>query len=403
MLKCADIVQSWSPISGGVKRYIQDKMHVYTSRDDVRHVLIIPGESDRRRKEGPSTIYEIASPEMPFSKSYRLLHNYDAVRSILEMEKPEVVEVGDAYLPAWFALWAGKDLRIPVVGYYHSDYPRAWGESVGEVLQMDWAGDLALDLFEGYLTSLYNRMACTITATRTFHTLLSKMDVRNVVRIPLGTDTEHFAPRGARETIRAKLELAPSTMLLLYVGRFHPMKNLQALLGMMDILEEKQVDCHLACIGDGEEAKMVDQAAGSHAAITRLEYLADQEELAEWYSAADLFINAGTHETFGLVSLEAQACGTRVLGVRGGGMDETLTGEEPLIMAAEPSAAALAEAVMDILDKEDLRDSAIREARRARIVRDFSLEVTVGRLIELYTAVAAGRDLAPFMEATPPE
>ncbi len=395
MLKCADMVQSWSPISGGVKRYVRDKMRAYARRDDIQHVLVIPGPEDRRTVEGPSTIYEIASPEMPFSKSYRILHNYEKVRTILEMEHPDVVEVGDAYLPAWFALWASKDLHFPVVGYYHSDYPRAWGESVGEALQMDWAGELALDVFEGYLVGLYNRMACTISATWTFQRLLTRMGVDTVARIPLGTDTEHFTPRHSRTAIRQQLALDAATTLLLYVGRFHPMKNLPALLGMMEILNANEHDCHLVCIGDGEEIDMVTEAAAQHQNITRLDYLADQDALAEWYSAADLFINAGTHETFGLVSLEAQACGTRVLGVRGGGMDETLEGETPEIFAATPTPEALAEAVQRILALER-DDEATRAARRERIEERFSLDVTVGRLVELYQAVAQGASLAPF-------
>ena len=79
-----------------------------------------------------------------------------------------------------------------------------------------------------------------------------------------------------------------------------------------------------------------------------------------------MFVHAGAMETFGLVSVEAQACGTRVLGVRGGGLEKTLKGEAPLIMAEEASAEAVEQ--VRAMDEEE----AARMERSRRVRERFS-------------------------------
>ena len=119
--------------------------------------------------------------------------------------------------------------------------------------------------------------------------------------------------------------------------------------------------------------------------------------MADFYSAADLFVHAGDCETFGLVSLEAQACGTRVLAVRGGCLDEGLQYEEPLIMAKDTSGKALAEAVDAIWKLKETRTN--RELRRQKIEQLFSCDVTFSKLTHLYTTLAA----APCSDAEKPQ
>ena len=55
--------------------------------------------------------------------------------------------------------------------------------------------------------------------------------------------------------------------------------------------------------------------------VTWIQYCTDSAELARFYRAADLFVHPGVQETFGLVALESQACGTPVVGIRGSYMD----------------------------------------------------------------------------------
>lgn len=388
ILKVCDIVQSWSEKSGGVKRYIRDKMRYVSGRWDVSHALIIPAKKDAFRREMRTDIYEVGSLPIPGSKGYRLLLDKDRIMEIIREVHPDVIEVGNPYRPAWISIEAGRSEGIPVVGFYHSDFPRSIGDKFGDFFKSVGVDSLVTEAVEGYLANLYNQMSATITATRRFKTMLEEMGVENVVRITLGTDTEVFRPMDSRTKVLKELNLPEETFLMLYVGRFAGMKNIPELIASLDEIGSTRRPVHLALMGDGEYADTVRKAHKTRGNVTWLEYSPDTEVLAERYSAADLFVNAGTHETFGLVSVEAQACGTRVLGVEGGGMEETLEGEEPLIMAKSEAPEDLAAAVRMIMDLDE--GESARRARRERIISKFDIQGNIDTLFRFYKHLGKG-------------
>jgi alpha-1,6-mannosyltransferase len=166
---------------------------------------------------------------------------------------------------------------------------------------------------------------------------------------------------------------------------------MRELIVMMDHLAPEGGPLHLLLVGDGELRHDVQADVRGRRDITWLPYLEDSERLADLYSAADLFVHAGVNETFGLVSLEAQACGTRVLAVRGGGLDETLAGEFPQIMAVDARGASFADAVRCIRQLHETE--ADRHRRRERIVNTFSWQRTYSQLTALYGHLGAGRSV----------
>jgi alpha-1,6-mannosyltransferase len=163
---------------------------------------------------------------------------------------------------------------------------------------------------------------------------------------------------------------------------------------MMDYFDGEHGSIHLLVVGDGELRSLVQKRVWSRGDTTWLPYCDNSERLAELYSAADLFVHAGTCETFGMVSLEAQACGTRVLAVRGGGLDETLTGEEPMIMAEDARACSLAEGVKRIRRLGQTEEQ--RHKRRQRVVNNFCWLRTYERLCALYQHLCERKALESF-------
>jgi alpha-1,6-mannosyltransferase len=387
-MKICDVVQFYSPLSGGVKRYIQDKMRFLAHESRIEHVVIIPSDRSAVHGESRTRVYEVKSPRLIGSQSYRILLAREHILKIVDAEEPDLLEVGDPYQSAWIALQAGERRQIPVVGFYHSDYPRALGRTLHR-----FGGRLAKAVFsrgiESYLRGLYNRMSATVVTTKRSWHILNHMGVQRLVHIPLGTDTEVFYPRDSRQKVLHELGLAPDTMLLLYVGRLAREKNVRQLIAMMDHLSTERDPIHLLLVGDGELRHDVQAHVHDRSDVTWLPYSEDSGRLAELYSAADLFVHAGINETFGLVSLEAQACGTRVLAVRGGGMDETLSGEFPQIMAADVDAASLAEAVGRIRQLSETDEH--RRQRRERIVNTFSWQRTYTHLTALYRHLDEGK------------
>jgi alpha-1,6-mannosyltransferase len=126
-MKICDLTQFYSPVSGGVKRYISEKIGwMRRARPDDRHVLIIPGEKNGCREDGLSRTYTIRSPLVSRTARYRALLDLNAIEEILERERPDVIESGDPYQVAWKALASGRTAVVEVVGDIEAMAPKAW-------------------------------------------------------------------------------------------------------------------------------------------------------------------------------------------------------------------------------------------------------------------------------------
>lgn len=384
-----------------MKRYLTDKGRFLTERAGWRHVLLIPGPENRTRRLGDTAVYEVRSPRLPGSASYRLLWRRRRIREILAHEAPDLVEVADPYFGAWAALVAARRHGFPVVGYYHSDFPRSLVRTAERLLGRWAAHGLALPV-ERYLAGIYRRMTATLAPSPYIAEVLGAYGLERVGVTPPGVDTEAFRPDpAAAARLRRELGLAADEALLLYVGRLAREKNVLSLLAMMERLRDRGPAgvprCRLLLVGDGEQRRQVEEAARRRREILWRPYTDSLDELRACYSASDLMVHAGVHETFGLVSVEAQACGAPVAAVRGEGLESTLMpvdpGEQPAVLADSPRPEDLARAVERVLAAPGRFagpagvERVQAERRRARVVRRFSTAVAFEALLDAYREV----------------
>lgn len=390
-MKICDIAQFYSPLGGGVKRYLDEKVRYVEQHRELEHVLIRPAAEDRVERHGRAAVHCVASPPLPASASYRILLSKRRILEILDRERPDVIEVDGPYRAAWLAVAGGRRLGVPVVGFYHSDFPRSLGRTLERFVGR-WIRKLCDPLTERYVVGLYNRMDLTVAPSPAVERALAGCGVERTRTVPLGVDTERFRPRPeAAAGLRRELGLADDDVLLLWLGRLAREKNLAALLDTVGRLRREQPDggrYHLLLVGDGELKPLAERQAAERPEVLLRPYCERASELAVYYTAADLMLHAGRFETFGLVSIEAQACGTRVLAVRGGGLESTLEGEDPLVMSDGAEPRQLAAGVLAALAAEG-PDS--RRARRRRIVERFHVGATFERMVDLYAAVIDGR------------
>lgn len=385
-LKICDVVQFYSTLSGGVRRYVHEKIAYLMEHTPHSHCLVIPSHRNAVTHEGRKTVYEIKSPKLIGSNSYRMLVGKKKILEAIRTEKPDLIEVGDPYRAAWIGLQAAKQNQIPIVAFYHSDYPRALDRTLrkyaGEIIE-----GLVSPLIQKYLIRLYNRMSATVVSSKHCRRALEDIGIKNLHQIALGTNLDTFSPRDSRSRIFKEIGISEDTKLLLFVGRLAREKNIRGLFDMMELLKQHPEPHHLALIGDGEWRDEVRQKSREEKNISWMHFSDSPERLADFYSAADLFVHAGDCETFGLVSLEAQACGTRVLAIRGGGLDEGLRLENPLIMAEDTSGIALANAVGEIWKLEETEIE--RGLRRKQMEKHFSWNATFSKLTALYSELAS--------------
>lgn len=390
-MKICDLTQFYSPVSGGVKRYIHEKvryLHEYTDRDE--HVLIIPGERDEVITSDRAKTCTIKSPLISRTSRYRALLRLGAIERILEKERPDVIECGDPYQVAWKSLASGAALRIPVVAFYHSHFPEAYLRGVAKFLGRA-ATDFTMDLARRYVRNLYNRFARTLVPSPALGELLRGWGVENVENIDLGVDTTIFKPLPGKPdekaVTRAELGIPSECTLLLYVGRLAPEKNTGVLCETFDILRSEQpARFHLLVVGDGQQRALLQELQNRTGAVTWLPYCGDSERLARLYRAADLFVHPGVQETFGLVALESQACGTPVMGIRGSYMDRIIHSDQTF-WAGENSAPALAQAIA-AFSTQDL--ARIGAAASEAVAQRYSWTRVFERLFAIYHSIATG-------------
>ncbi len=381
-MKYCDLTQFYSPVSGGVKRYIQEKVEfIRNHRPEDSHVLVVPGERDECIESRQARIYTIASPLLNRTSRYRALLNLSAVEEVLELEKPDLIESGDPYQMAWKAIASGRALRIPVVAFYHSHFPEAYLRSTMKYFGQ-FATSMAMDFSRRYVRHLYNQFARTLVPSAALAALLRDWQVENVATVDLGVNTDIFSPEpDDRAATRKALGVSQDSTMLLYVGRLAAEKNTSTLFQAFELLEaEAPGRFHLVVVGDGTQRDRMQALVRSSPAVTWRGYCADSAGLAAYYRAADLFVHPGVLETFGLVTLESQACGSVVVGIRGSYMDRIIfTDQTDWAQANTPQ--ALAAAIL-AHEQKDLRAAGLVAAQRVR--ERYGWEQVFTRLFEIY-------------------
>jgi alpha-1,6-mannosyltransferase len=203
-----------------------------------------------------------------------------------------------------------------------------------------------MDFARRYVRNLYSCFAATLVPSESLARVLRHWDVGNVRVVSLGVNVDIFnpAPNDATGT-RDTLGVGPNQKLLLYVGRLSKDKNTETLFQSFDLITQRRPgEFHLLVIGDGPQHDRLLEVQKRTGAISWLRYCSNSADLVHYYRAADLFVHPGVQETFGLVTLESQACGTPVVGIRGSYMDRIIFHEQES-WARENTPEALADAI----------------------------------------------------------
>src|ERR1700720_1530319 len=190
-MKLCDLTQFYSPLSGGVKRYVHEKIAYIQGATTDEHVLVVPGPKTECVTSERSRIYFIHSPLISRTSHYRALINLRAIEQILERERPDLIESGDPYQVAWKAIASGEALRIPVVGFYHSHFPEAYLRTTMKYLG-ETATNVMMEVAKNYVRNLYNHFRKTFVPSTGLAQVLSDWGVENIVLSELGVDTVVF-------------------------------------------------------------------------------------------------------------------------------------------------------------------------------------------------------------------
>ncbi len=363
--RLVDTTMLYAPRSGGVKRYLTAKRAWFAgARPHIRHTLVVPGPRDAYDGAGRLSVY--AAP-LPFGDGYRWPVGKTAWMKRLMRQRPTLIEAGDPYTPGLAALKAGEALGAPVIGFCHTDLGALAALHIGE-----WAEKPV----RKHWGDIYRRFDRAIAPSRFIAQRLADAGVDNPLALPLGVDVETFRPDGADPAgLRRRLGLAPHHRLLVFAGRPAREKRVDVLVEAVERLGEPYV---LLLIGARSPSLTVSER------VIELPYEPDPARLAALMASCDAFVHANDGEPFGLIVLEAMACGLPIVGVDAGGVAESVdagVGE----LAAASTGPAFAEAVAALFER-DL--SALGEAARARAVERHGWDAVFTELAEVYAEVS---------------
>src|SRR5439155_16616195 len=156
---------------------------------------------------------------------------------------------------------------------------------------------------------------------------LYNAEPHKVTVIPLGVDLERFRPMD-QEAARAELGLKDERIIL-FVGRIEPLKGVDILINAAAILDS-DVDCSVLIVGgDESSASRIEELQGLARDLGidhRVAFVGavDHDSLPLFYNAADICVVPSHYESFGLVAVEAMACGVPVIASRVGGLMGTV-------------------------------------------------------------------------------
>jgi D-inositol-3-phosphate glycosyltransferase len=339
-----------------------------------------------------------AGPESPVAKGKLIGHLDRFVDGVLEFAAKKQTGYDLIHSHYWLSGIAALELRrawgVPIIQMFHT-----LGEMKNRVARSpeETASPERLEA-EARLLREVDRVVAATQAELAQIQWLYRADTSRVVVIPPGVDTAHFYPI-RKDEAKEFVGIAHSDRMILYVGRVEPLKGLDTLLQAVALLKEQGLQDILgviSVIGGEPDAgpeqmttemghiKALRESLGLDDMITFLGKR-DQDTLQYYYSAAEVVVVPSHYESFGLVALEAMACGTPVVASETGGLVFLVRDGETGFHVPAGDASALADRLRRLLLEEGLRQQMGHRA--ADYAQSYAWPLVADQVIALYESM----------------
>lgn len=207
--------------------------------------------------------------------------------------------------------------------------------------------------------------------------------------VPLGFDLDRFQlphEKGerARQSVRSALGLTNDDCLVTIVARLVSIKRIDVFLEAAAIVSKRRDRVRFCVVGDGELADALKGSAAGKSLGDRLIWTGFRDDMPSVYAASDIVVLCSDNEGTPVSLIEALASGVAVVGTRVGGVPSVVTDRATGLLVPPGDPAALAEAVLRLVDDGALR-ARLGSAGRKDVVSRFALARLVEDVMNIYT------------------
>jgi len=386
--------------TGGMNVYVREltrqlgrmgvRADVFTRSQDehVPHVLHDLGFGNR-------VVHVPAGPEIPLAKDELAHYIPDFVKGILEFAEKKGLSYDLIHSHYWMSGMAAGELNnswhVPIVHMFHTlglmkqRVARSAEEQEGNYRIRG----------EKEVIGIANRIIAATPAELAQLQWLYEVNERKVQVVPPGVDLSHFYPIPDDEA-KEYIGIPPCDKVLLFVGRIEPLKGIDTLIEAIAIMKNRGAVVCLTIIGGDPD--LSPEALSSE--MSRLQALCDQYGLTDlvaflgrrgqdtlpyYYSAADVVVMPSHYESFGMVALEAMACGTPVVASQVGGLAFLIKDGKTGYTVPADDPKALADQLEKIITNPDLR--ARMAVQAAEFAQGYGWGKIAARVVDLYCDV----------------
>jgi len=301
----------------------------------------------------------------------------------------------------WLSGVVARELRnwwgVPMVHMAHT-----LGAVKNRVAQRAQEEEPALRLeHEAMLPGWADTLVVSTESERVEVERISNVDNGHIAVIPPGVDLSVFHPY-PQARARRELDIPAGDKMLLFVGRIEPLKGIDTLLSALQLLQQSgDMPAHLclSVIG-GDPAKPLETR---HAELEKLMMLCKelglsdmvtflgrraQETLHYYYASSDIVVMPSHYESFGMVALEAMACGTPVIASDVGGLAQLVQDGETGFLVPGRDPAAMAKCLRCLLSDQELLVRLGRQA--ANYAEGYGWKGITRQIMDLYESTLAG-------------
>ncbi len=384
-MRIAYLSESLPPNTDGVSHTLVQISH-YLESEDLEYTFLSPFKPDNTHFLY-NRVRKVKSFPFPMYSAYRVSFPlFDNLTTYLDGFAPDIIHITSPTPLCHYGIRYAKKREIPVVSTYHTHFP-----SYLKYYNLHWFEKIGW----GILRWFYNQCDQTYVPSESIVEELKEHGIHNTMHLPHGIDTEKFHPSYRNDLLRASVN-AEDIPILLFVGRLVKEKDLDDLIQVNRLLQERGVQFKQVFVGDGPMSDELKKALPDAHFTGTL----NGDLLSSWYASADIFVFPSTTETFGLVVQEAFSSGVPVIGVKSGGVRNLIKDGVNGYLVTPNVPEEFADQVQRLIESEQLRDNLGEMARKKVLER--SWDNVNAQMLESYENLI-GIDTRTEIPASVPE